>query len=205
MGRGCLLQSPNVSDLLSGPLGHCILQSVCKNVFNQLKRFLPGKNCRFLIGLPLLSGSATTLPSAAFRSRLSGANLKPFPYCLISISGFEGRTETHWHDAVPLFEQSTRSNPLNACQYRPVDYYFNPALHMSLMLSCEIHRITISNRQGQNLHRIIKEGSAIEMEAFVWKSLGLQNKRVGGSCVFRTLGTWAVVARRTPEPSRLAQ
>lgn len=34
-----MLQSPDVSDLLSGPLGHCILQSVCRNVFNQLKRF----------------------------------------------------------------------------------------------------------------------------------------------------------------------
>lgn len=78
---------PNVSDSLRGPLGHCILQSVCKNVFNQLKRFLLGKSCRLLIGLPLLSGSATRHPSAALRSRLSRANLKPFPYCLISIAG----------------------------------------------------------------------------------------------------------------------
>lgn len=152
--RGWTPQSPDVSDLLSGPLGRCILQSVCRNVFNRLKRFLLGKSCCFLIGLPLLSGSATRLPSAASRSRLSRANLKLFPYCLISISGFEERTEAHWHEALPLFEQSTRSPrplniSLNACQNRPVDYHFNPALHMSLMLSCEIHRITISNRQEQ--------------------------------------------------------
>lgn len=61
---------------------------------------------------------------------------------------------------------------LNACQNRPLDYRLNPALHMSLMLTCEIHRITISNRQKDNLHCIITEGSAVEMEPFVWEALG---------------------------------
>lgn len=41
-----MLQSPDVSDFLSSQLGHGVLQSVCKIVFNQLKRFFAGKEQR---------------------------------------------------------------------------------------------------------------------------------------------------------------
>lgn len=50
--------------MLSGPLGQCILQSVCKTAFSHLKIFLLGNSFRFLIASPLLSGSG--FPAQSF-------------------------------------------------------------------------------------------------------------------------------------------
>lgn len=175
---GWMLQSPDVSDLLSGPLEHCILQSVCKNCFQSAQKIFAWKELSlsnwFAAALWLCDGaSQRSFSFTVEQSKFKTISIL-FDFYLRIWSKNWGTLARGSSTVWTIYKILPRplNISFNACQNRPVDYHFNPALHMSLMWSCETHRITISNGQERNLHCIIKERCAVEMEALVWEAFG---------------------------------